>query len=128
MKKQFWILFGHSFSVILQTLILILFCAGISAAVVWPLWKFAVTTPVFYTISVLAVAATLLVFSIIRTVRRSPILKTLSLLFHIIIIATGIFGAIQLVFSGHRLISILVLVLIPVLCIICTFLFAQKKQ
>jgi hypothetical protein len=128
MKKQFWTLFGHSFSIILQTIILILFCAGISAAVVWPLWKFAITAPVFYTISVLSAAAVLLVFNIIRTVRRSPVLKTLSLLFRVIIIATGIFGAIQLVFSGHRLISILVLILIPVLCIICSFLFAQKKR
>lgn len=66
--KESKLSFKKSFISFLRILLLILICVGASILLVFPLWKFATAAPKIYTITVLALTAAFIIYSIIKKI------------------------------------------------------------
>ncbi len=104
---------------------LIAVCTAVGFAIVWPLWRFATGTPLLYTVTVLAVLGVFIIYRIIQAVRKTSWKNTVRVLLHIAVIACGISASVMLVFAGHRFAAIPVIILIPVLYVICSYIFPR---
>lgn len=111
--------FSKSSVSILKSVVLCAACLLCAAAVVFPLWYFAVSSPFVYTVVILAICATALLYFIIKNTKKYGIRKTVTVFLRIVIIAAGIAGAAALVFNGHRFFAIPVIIAVPFLFIIC---------
>lgn len=108
-------------SIILITAICILF----SFVLVWPLWKFATTFSHAYTITILAIIATGLLYLVIRKIKQTPVKKTIKFLISFVLIVVGLFLCIFLLLIGKRFLSILVILVDVILFV--TFKIIAKK-
>jgi hypothetical protein len=104
---------------------LIAVCTAVGFAIVWPLWRFATGTPFLYTVTVLGVLGAFIIYRIMHAVRKTPWKTTVRILLHTAIIAGGICASVMLVFSGHRFGAIPVIIFIPVLYVICSYIFPR---
>ncbi len=124
MTVNFKFFFKSVFGSVAKVLFLAVFCALAGLVISWPLWKFASSAPRVYTAVLLSAAAAFLLFCIVRAVRKAPPKKTLKILLNILIAAGGIVLAAALVLNGLTLPAVPVLVLIPILCALCTALLS----
>lgn len=100
-------------------------CITAGIVIVWPLWRFATSAPVPYTIAVITLLSVFAVYRIIRAIRSSPWQSTVRVLLHIAIIAGGLCAVVMLVFGGHRFAAIPVAVFIPVLYLVCSHFLSR---
>ncbi|MFA6856102.1 MAG: hypothetical protein WCR31_02735 [Treponema sp.] len=105
--------------------VLIAACIGSGVIIVWPLWRFATSAPVLYTIVVVSLFTVFAAYRIIRAIRSSSWKSVVRVFLHIAIITGGLYAAVMLVFSGYRLLAIPVTILIPVLYIISSHLLTR---
>ncbi|HAH61777.1 MAG TPA: hypothetical protein DCL73_06740 [Treponema sp.] len=105
--------------------VLIAVCITAGVVIVWPLWRFATSAPVPYTIAVIALLAVFAAYRIIRAVRSSPWRNTVRVLLHIAVIAGGLCAVVMLVFGGHRFAAIPVVLFIPVLYLACSHFLSR---
>jgi hypothetical protein len=104
---------------------LIAVCIATGIIIVWPLWRFATSAPVLYTIVVISLFITFAAYRIIRAIRSSSWQSVIRVFLHIVIITAGLYAAVMLVFRGYRLLAIPVIVLIPVLYIISSLILTR---
>jgi hypothetical protein len=100
-------------------------CITAGVIIVWPLWRFATSAPVPYTIVVILLLAAFVVYRIIRAIHSLSWKSTVRVFLHIGIIAGGLYAVVVLVFNGHRFAAIPVIVLIPVLYMLCQRLLSR---
>ena len=118
MAKRFFYYVFTAFSSAAKAAALIVLCALVGGSLTFPLWRFATSLPSVYTAVVLILFAVYIIYKTARAIKKSTWKRTLCLVLHIVIIASGFAASIALVFAGVRFIAIPVIILIPMLCII----------
>lgn len=89
-----------------KVLLLLSFCALLGAAIVYPLWKFATTSPAVYTYTVLVIAMGILAFLLVKKIKTAGAKTVLMHFAQFSVIIGGIIAAIALVLHGKRLFAI----------------------
>ena len=93
-----------------KLLLLLFLCAGAGALVVFPLWKFATSSPRAYTLFILVVAAGVVLALIARSIKKSGVKSFAKSLLKFLILAGGISLCAALVFAGKRFFALPVLI------------------
>ena len=127
MAKHFFSYIAGAFSQAAKALGLIAACALAGFVLTLPLWRFATSLPSLYTALVLVFSGGYILYKIAAAVKKSTWKRTLCFVLRIVIIASGLTASIALVFAGARFIAIPVLIIIPVLCIICSRLLQDGQ-
>ena len=109
MIKRIFKSYQKLFSSLTKIFILLLCCFCICLALVFPLWKWAQYSPKSYTILLLSFIAILLLFVLIKSIKRRGIKVWLFRLTKILIITIGFLGIISSVFNGKRVLALLCL-------------------
>lgn len=109
-KNNFLKKISRSFVSFFSVIVFLLMCVLVTAAVVWPLWKWATTYPSSYSVCVLGVAVIFVLWQIFRVVRKAEKSRAIKLSLRIFFIALGIAAFVFLVLANHRIIAFLVLV------------------
>ena len=120
MAKHFFSYIAGAFLTAAKAAGLIVVCALAGFVITLPLWRFATSLPSVYTALVLVFLGGYILYKIVAAVKKSTRKRTLCFVLHTVIIASGLTAAVALVFAGARFIAIPVIILIPVLCIICS--------
>lgn len=115
--RNFRTLFGTAAKVLL----LLLACTTLGAAIVYPLWYFAVSAPVAYTAAMLVIIAAAVLLIIARRIRATGLLATLTVALRIAVVAAGIVSCVALVLHGKRLFALPVVLTAIVLYGILSF-------
>lgn len=116
------------FSTAAKIVLLALLCLAISFIFVWPLWKWAMTSPSSYSTLLLILVALLLLWCFYRSIRKNGINAFLLNGLKLLIILGGIAGCILLVLKGHRIISLAVLFAAFILYGIVAFGIKNRKS
>jgi len=127
MAKHFFSYIAGAFSQAAKALGLIAACALAGFVLTLPLWRFATSLPSLYTALVLVFSGGYILYKIAAAVKKSTWKRTLCFVLRIVIIASGLAASIALVFAGARFIAIPVLIIIPLLCIICSRLLQDGQ-
>jgi len=106
--------------------LLLLFCAALGVAFVYPLWKFATVSPKIYTIVIFSIFLITILFFCLKKIKDSGIKNFMLSFAKIITILAGISLCIYLVSIGKRFLAIPSLVLIIVIYGIISFGFKKK--
>ena len=99
------------FSTIGKIILLTAVCLATGFCIVFPLWKWATSSPKSYTLAILIIALAFFFFLIIKKLLSSPKKIFLQRLLRIIVILGGLALCIVSVMTGHRIIALAVLVL-----------------
>ncbi|MCI1209884.1 MAG: hypothetical protein LKF96_10620 [Treponema sp.] len=99
------------FSSLGKILLLLAFCLGTGFIIVWPLWKWATSAPVSYTIAVAAALAGIILYFLFRRLHRKTKTELVTGLLKFCILAGGIVICILLVLHGHRFLALPVVLL-----------------
>lgn len=111
-----------------KIILLALLCLALAFIFVWPLWKWAMTSPDTYSWILIALIAVLAVFGIYKSIKKSGLISFLQKSSKILVILAGIFFGIFFVLKGHRLISLTVLAAAFILYGILAFGIKDKNQ
>ena len=127
MAKHFFSYVTGAFSQAAKALVLIAVCALAGFVLTLPLWRFATSLPSLYTALVLVFSGGYILYKIVAAVKKSTRKTVLCAALDIVIIASGLTASTALVFAGARFIAIPVVIVIPVLCIICSRLLQDGQ-
>ena len=123
MTKHFFSYIAGAFSLAAKAAALVAVCVLAGFALTLPLWRFATSLPSLYTAFVLVLCGGYILYKIVAAAKKSTRKRLLCFALRIVIIASGLALSVALVFAGARFIAAAVVILIPVLCIICSRLF-----
>ena len=112
----------------IKVILLLVACTALGAVIVWPLWKFATTLPQLYTATMLGVALCILLFLLVRHIKKNGAKKVLYRLAKIFVLIAGLCGCVALVLHGKRLFALPVLVAMIVLYGILSFGSEREKN
>lgn len=108
-KNNFLKKISRSFVSFFSVIVFLLMCVLITAGIVWPLWKWATTSPSSYSVCVLAIAVIFVLWQIFRVVRKTEKSRAIKCSLRIFFIALGIAAFVFLVLANHRIIAFCVL-------------------
>lgn len=115
------------FSSTAKIILFAVLCLAIAFVFVWPLWKWAMTSPDSYS-WVLAVLIILLAgWAIFKSIKKNGIHSFIINTLKLLIIAGSIAGCVILVLKGHRIISLVVLLAAFIVYGIVAFGIKNKK-
>ena len=109
------------FSSAAKVLLLLAACTLLGAAIVYPLWFFATSSPVAYTITTLIIIALILSFLLIKKIKKAGITASLLTAARILTVILGLYAAIELVLHGKRFLALPVLFLMIIVYGVLTF-------
>lgn len=110
-----------------KIILLVIFCIFIGLIISYPLWKFATVSPELYTIICLFLIGLLVLFFIIKFIRKNTIKKNIRFFLKVIIFLAGISGSIMLVLSEHRFFALLCFLMMLILFFICNLCLYEKE-
>lgn len=110
-----------------KIILLVIFCIFIGLIISYPLWKFATVSPELYTIICLFLIGLLILFFIIKFIRKNTIKKNIRFFLKVIIFLAGISGSIMLVLSEHRFFALLCFLMMLILFFICNLCLYEKE-
>lgn len=110
-----------------KIILLVIFCIFIGLIISYPLWKFATVSPELYTIICLFLIGLLVLFFIIKFIRKNTIKKNVRFFLKVIIFLAGISGSIMLVLSEHRFFALLCFLMMLILFFICNLCLYEKE-
>lgn len=110
-----------------KIILLVIFCIFIGLLISYPLWKFATVSPELYTIICLFLIGLLILFFIIKFIRKNTIKKNIRFFLKVIIFLAGISGSIMLVLSEHRFFALLCFLMMLILFFICNLCLYEKE-
>ena len=122
MKNQQSLSTNNKFFSILRFLLLVILCVSASVILVWPLWKFSLSFPKVYTITILTLAGIAALFLIINKIRKSSISSVIKFFGNLLIILFGSIFSIKLVLVEKKLIALVVFLLTLVLTAVFNFI------
>lgn len=120
--------YGRLFSSILKIVFLAAICLGLSFIVVYPLWKWALSSPTSYTGAILVLALIFIVYATVKAIKKNGVMKFLHALSKILVILGGLTGCILFVLNGRRLIALAVLVATFIIYGVLAFGFRSDKM
>lgn len=95
----------------MRFLLLIVLCISASVILVWPLWKFSISFPKVYTITILTLLGIAALFLIISKIKKSSISSVIKFFGNLLISVAGLVFSIKLVLNEKKLFALLILVL-----------------
>ena len=96
------------FSSFFRFIFLTAVCVCSSLILVWPLWKFSTLTPKVYTATVIIIIAVLLVYFIIKKIRKSRPTAVIQFFVNLIIICAALFFSASFILHGNRLLGLVI--------------------
>ena len=99
--------YGHIISSIFKVLLLIAICTTLGFVIVFPLWKWASTSPRSYTIIILALCAIIFVYYLIRFFKGKKFSAIIRILLLTACIIAMLVSPIYFVINLHRLYALL---------------------
>src|SRR5574344_1183056 len=102
--------YGKLFSSIGKILLLAALCLGLSFIIVYPLWKWALSSPNSYNWTILALFFVLVIYWIIKKVKVQGALAFLKKLTKVLIILAGIICCVISVLNSKRILALFILV------------------
>lgn len=111
MKDKQSLLTNNKFFSLMRFLLLIVLCISASVILVWPLWKFSISFPKVYTITILTLLGIAALFLIISKIKKSSISSVIKFFGNLLISVAGIVFSIKLVLNEKKLFALLILVL-----------------
>ncbi|MBQ6781216.1 MAG: hypothetical protein IJP62_08275 [Treponema sp.] len=112
----------------IKGILLLVACAVLGAAIVWPLWKFATAAPNVYTMTMLILIGAVLLIWLAKYVKKVGAKYATLKLGKIMIIAAGLCGSIVLVLNGKRFFAIPVLLVMIALYGVISFGPEREKK
>lgn len=106
MKKKLLFTYSKIFSSCAKFILLILLCLALSFLVIYPIWFFALKSPVTYSFVALTLLAFFILFSFYKAIKKSDKKTVISNLLKVAIILLAICLCVVFVFSGKRFLSI----------------------
>lgn len=128
MKNQQSLSTNNKFFSILRFLLLVILCVSASVILVWPLWKFSLSFPKVYTITILTLAGIAALFLIINKIRKSSISSVIKFFCNLLIILFGSIFSIKLVLVEKKLIALVVFLLTLVLTAVFNFILNRIRH
>lgn len=120
--------YGNLFNTFGKIIALILACAALGAAFVFPLWKFATEAPRIYTAVVLVIIAATAVFLCARKIIDSGVRKFIFGISKFLVITLGVILCVKFVLDGNRILAIPTIIAIITLYGILSFGFKKSKS
>ena len=102
--------FSKLFSSFSKVLALVLFCLGLSAAFVFPLWKWALSSPISYTWTVIIVASLLVLYVIVNSFRKKTVKSVVKILLKFFIPILAFIACIYFILLGYRILLPFILI------------------
>ena len=93
-----------------KLIVLALICLALALGIVYPLWKWATTSPKSYTIALLAIFAALFVVLIIRTAVRKGPKMFLFFILKLAAVIGGVGGAVFFILNSNRIAALIVFI------------------
>ena len=128
MKDKHSSLTKNSFFSVLRFFLLVILCISASVILVWPLWKFSLSFPKIYTITILTLAGIAAIFLIINKIRKSNIRSVIKFLVNLLIILFGSIFSIKLVLIEKKLIALGVFILSIALIVIFNYVMNRIRH
>ena len=108
MKEKQTSLIKNRFFSVLRFFLLVVLCISASVILVWPLWKFSLSFPKIYTITILSLAGLAFLFLIINKIRKSRVSSVIKFFGNLLLILFGLIFSIKLVLTEKQVIALLV--------------------
>jgi len=102
--------YGKLFYSIIKIILLAFLCFGFSFIIVYPLWKWALSSPNTYSIAILFLLVAFICFTIIKRIRKQGALISLQRFAKVFIILCGISGCIFSVLQNKRILALIILI------------------
>jgi len=120
--------YGNLFNTFGKIIALVVACAALGAAFVFPLWKFATEAPRVYTIAVLSALVAAAVFVCAKKMAESGIRKFMRGLSKAAVVALGIVLCVKFVLDGNRILAIPTIIATIALYGVISFGFKKAKS
>ena len=120
--------YGNLFNTFGKIIALVVACAALGAAFVFPLWKFATEAPRVYTIAVLSALVAAAVFVCAKKMAESGIRKFTRGLSKAAVVALGIALCVKFVLDGNRILAIPTIIATIALYGVISFGFKKAKS
>lgn len=120
--------YGTIFSSIGKISLLLILCAVLGGAFVFPLWKFATAAPEIYTAAALSIIFFLVLFLLIKRIKKNGIKNFLIHFSKILVTLAGISGCICFVIYGKRIFALISVFMAVLLYGIISFGIASSKK
>lgn len=120
--------YGNLFNTFGKIIALVVACAVLGAAFVFPLWKFATEAPRIYTIAVLSALVAAAVFVCVKKITESGIRKFTRGLSKAAVVALGIVLCVKFVLDGNRILAIPTIIATIALYGVISFGFKKAKS
>ncbi|MBP3607138.1 MAG: hypothetical protein J6J11_02300 [Treponema sp.] len=103
-------------------------CVLIGIAFVFPLWKFATELPKTYTVTILSVMGAIFIYILTKKIINTGLKESLITLLKIFIICLGVYGCVQVVLIGKRILIIPIIIAMILLYGIISFGFKDNTK
>ncbi len=120
--------YGNLFNTFGKIVALIVACAALGAAFVFPLWKFATEAPRIYTLVVLAIIVATSIFLCVKKIINSGVRHFLLGLSKVLVVAIGVVLCVKFVLDGNRILALPTIIAIITLYGILSFGFKKAKS
>lgn len=104
-----------------KVVLLLIACTALGAAIVYPLWYFATSAPVAYTIAMLVIIGVTLLFVILARMRTAGTAATITAALRVAVVLAGIVAIVALVLHGKRFFAIPVVIVALILYGVLSF-------
>lgn len=118
----------NGFISFLKFILIIAGCALISLAFVWPFWKFSTSAPRAFTLIVLILLTALLIFVLVKKIRKSKFINTLQFFLNTLFIVLGLVFSIHFILLNFRLLGFIIFFAMIILEIILNHIFKKIKH
>ena len=98
--------YGRLLSSTAKIILLAAICLGLSFIIVYPLWKWALSSPTSYSWAVLALACAALVYSIARSIKRNGVASSLRMFAKLVVVFGGLSACVLFVLKGQRILAL----------------------
>lgn len=102
--------YGKLFFSIGKILLLAVLCIGLSFIIVYPLWKWALSSPNSYSLTILVLFFVLVIYWMIKKIKTQGALDFLKGLSKVLIIIGGISGCVISVLNSKRILALVIFV------------------
>lgn len=118
----------NGFISFLKFILIIAGCSLISLAFVWPFWKFSTSAPRAFTLIVLILLTALLIFVLVKKIRKSKFINTLQFFLNTLFIVLGLVFSIHFILLNFRLLGFITFFAMIILEIILNHIFKKIKH
>ena len=98
--------YGRLFSSVAKIFLLAALCLGLSFTIVYPLWKWAISSPTSYSWAVFALVCAALVYFIVRSIKKNGVNASLLTFAKQVVVLGGLCGCVFFVLHGQRILAL----------------------